>query len=757
MTKIQMPRYRGLYGRAYVVPTTLIGIGRWGSGVFQEFFRQIDESYSLSPRQEPDSESPAFYREAFGRIAIQRSLDDESESACWAEHVIHWQETAAAEATEEFEFPLAQRDALFWGRPRIRFEEEADDLLLRERDRIRSICGSLPTADWERGCRSLGLNVPNDLSSARRWVVLAGSLFEPEVASLVIRLVDFFDKHVWDSDPVNSRYLFLLDAGLPSDPSAPAGLWHNVPDVLSAQLHSGLVSLNLRYPALPYFLATKNARGYLVSPKHRMAQAVGILKSYFTTELQKRRASDTCRDWIERRNLLSADSDVSGAGIQSDRVASWVELALQLDNLHVLVAHQALSHWFSKFLTAEVEPVSFDDLCSIARQEETGRAEAARRLFDRLITDWMTRGMHAAQGVELARAHVHFRAQAEELNERLLAVDMEIDEPASLATAPGFFHRILGRLLRRKDLVSASPIERRDSRRERLQAEIDFYSELASLVERACNFLDETRNLDSPFADRRDDLTLDDSEVNACTLVLRYRRLPLPENCPIAVRRAVENLSPSIADTLRVAILSHGDLRAAVSVAVKSLQDVASTLLSRGESDKERWNSIGLSQWVDSDPAIRRVVARFLLRRLVPPWAPLPMREWRGFATLLDYDPPTQPDEHNVTLEALKKVIGMMSSFTEDDALVEVGTKKINFAEAFAPSQMLFERWPAMFSWGILWTEYPHNAPCFLEAWDISALAERTDQWMSDHPSLAHMIQLMRRQSVVEEDSGFND
>jgi hypothetical protein len=290
-----------------------------------------------------------------------------------------------------------------------------------------------------------------------------------------------------------------------------------------------------------------------------------------------------------------------------------------------------------------------------------------------------------------------------------------------------------------------------------MQAEVDFYDLLASLTERACELIKSSADMASPFVDRNHDYSLEESQVEGCTLFLRYKRLPSQGNCPPLLESTVEALTPSVQDMVLNVFLSPGDVNIAIQGLVAQLAEDVRSALPDLLKHEDRWQAVGLSQWVRYDPAIRRIVARFLCRALSPQWSPLSTHEWRGFATLFDFNPPLRPDEQNATSEALDRLVRDAASCVDDKGMLLMGSKRQPMSETFEPRNMLFERWPAIFGWGVLWTEYPENSARFYEAWDKSSPIDNIQSWKKRNPKMEPLIRLSREVSRLEEDEDTNE
>ena len=84
MPELRLPSYEGLYSRAFLPPTLIISVGRWGSKAASRFFGYFADAF---PRRD--------VRSCFGRIAVVRDSVPGYELD-WAKDVVHWPEANGA-------------------------------------------------------------------------------------------------------------------------------------------------------------------------------------------------------------------------------------------------------------------------------------------------------------------------------------------------------------------------------------------------------------------------------------------------------------------------------------------------------------------------------------------------------------------------------------------------------------------------------------------------------------------------------------
>jgi hypothetical protein len=156
----------------------------------------------------------------------------------------------------------------------------------------------------------------------------------------------------------------------------------------------------------------------------------------------------------------------------------------------------------------------------------------------------------------------------------------------------------------------------------------------------------------------------------------------------------------------------------------KSLQDA-----------DERYQRLGFSRWVAADPQLQRRLAQLLTRQLVPLWSAQVEKHWSGRLLLFDYSGPDADNTEDLR-QAWQRVLVSIGSIP-DVQYRKVGSGGVPAADALNPAQISFERWPAMFSWGILWVEHAGRVGRFRDCWSYEAIRSRGREWLALNESEA--------------------
>ena len=83
------PTYNGVYGRLFISPTLVIGLGRWGAHVCSRFFKEMAGTLVPTARG-IGLRGGVSLNTCFGTLACVRDMDRETTPLHWAEIIRSW-------------------------------------------------------------------------------------------------------------------------------------------------------------------------------------------------------------------------------------------------------------------------------------------------------------------------------------------------------------------------------------------------------------------------------------------------------------------------------------------------------------------------------------------------------------------------------------------------------------------------------------------------------------------------------------------
>lgn len=733
---IELPSYRGAYKRRFLPPTAMIGVGRWGNEVLAKFFDYLDASFTVDTKR------------LFCRLAFFRSLDERTIRSNWAQLNVHWADSLDVLKHDEFRFDLPERDALFWGSPRYEFTALLPGLLAGCLEEIRRLVGAVSTTDWQKACQDVGVRHPVDFASCSKWVVIAGSLHEPEVAVLVAQLITAFQSDVLTQYSYNTRFLLLLDAGIPDEPGHRGYIWHHIPDALAAQSCVAINQFKPEFPSIAYYFSTPNAREVQVTADTRMAAAAALLRGYFiSTLLSPNPSGGVDTQQLNKRNTLTLASNPQG--IRADRAAVFLEVSLQLSNLDSLVTQLVLARWKTIRMTPAADLVLFETITELVRGISSSGKDGARGIVTEWTRKWFSGGINPGQREQLRLLSSWIIEQRRMLGEALVSANSEVGPTEKHS------RKWYSRFLRTPDpvLAAATRASARDLRLARHQEETNFYDELSRLVERLVQLDEFISSADSPFEDRTGDWHFDEREYDDWTLILKYRRLPNYDDCPVFVRRMIDGLSVNVDQAIIDLASDVGAIAVSLDGMVLTLTDAVGRELASLTEIGDKWKKIGLSQWVRSDPQLRRRIAQFITRRMVPLFSPLLERHWPGELTLFDFRLAQDGNQFDDTKQAWELVLDSFPDVADDHDLLKVGSARTLYSAALAPSRIANESWPALYGWGLLWSEVSGSGGAFRNCWSHEALRNKAKRALVGNDRIGDLISLDGCNEIAEEEA----
>jgi hypothetical protein len=732
---IELPSYRGVYKRRFLPPTAMIGVGRWGTDVLAKFFEYLDSSFTVDSKH------------LFCRLAFFRALDERSISSNWAQLNVVWDASLDTLKHDKFRFDVPERDALFWGCPRHEFTALLPGILTGHLEEIRRLAGAVSTTNWQKACQDVGVRHPVDFASCSRWVVIAGSLHEPEVASLLAQLITTFQSEVLTQYSYNTRFLLLLDAGIPDEPGHKGYIWHDIPDALAAQSCVAINQFKPDFPAVAYYFSTPNAREVQVTADTRTAAAAALLRGYFISTLLSPNPTGADTQQLNRRNALTLASNPQG--IRADRAAVFLEVSLQLSNLETLVTTLALARWEMIRFTPAVDLISFETLTQLVHGVSSTGKEGARSVITEWTNKWFCGGIHPGQAEQLRLLSAWIVEQRRLRGEAFAVADSDPSPPERPV------RKWYSWLLRTPDpmIEIAARAAERDLRLARYRDETNFYDELSRLVDRLVQLDEFVSSAYSPFEDRTGDWHFDEREYDEWTLILKYRRMPNYKDCPAFIQRLVDGLSVKIDQAIIDLALDAGALAVSLDGLVLNLSDSVGKELANLADINDRWKKIGLTQWVRSDPQLQRRIAQFITRRMVPLFSPLLERHWPGDLTLFDFRLVQDSDQFDDTKQAWELVLNSFPDVADDPDLLRIGSARSVYTAALASSRIANESWPALYGWGLLWSEVSGSGGAFRNCWGHETLRNKGRRALNGDETIANLISLNGCSEIAEEEA----
>lgn len=715
---IPLAAREGLYKRVFLPQTILVPVGQWGERVCRHFFSSLQLSYSLRSRGHDHPWSPDELKACFGSIAISRlpgAPDME-----WARHRIMWPEVDESDSRLEVHGTLD--DAEFWSVPRASFERLTPVLYRSVESALKVEIARVGFLDHLDGCRALGVEVPEDLANQPRWIIIVGSLWEPEVASVVRRLPSWLNQAV-PGVSATTRFLYLVDAGAPDRPRHPREPWTELPHCLCAQFLNAIENTRILYPEGLFVVASPDARGTILPEAVRTATAAGILRGLFWSRL----FAGAPRPAEQRTVWNKLTMQVPGATPTTERTGAWLEVGLNLDALPSLMVRESMSGWAIRCLSTVGEPGEFNAVIDQIRSR-VGRGEQATILINEWLNTWAGGTIPWSHAVLL-----QLRAWLEAEVRRVLDEAPPLPPPAQ-GPLP-WWKRILI-FLRLMRSPTPPPLQPPVDRRK----VSEFYDELHSWVCFCLSLLDRMEQRTGEFEPTVNERHYDLSWYDDRTLMLRPRRLPLTNDCPPRVRDMLLELQRELPELIMESTLASGpDLEAFLHLLSERIEALVRTGQTQewGTAEQE-WNSIGVAQWIGSNPQLAQLIAGVIKERFVPLWRPLPNFGWEGRLTVFDFGAPLgEPLGDSATESAWLAVLAELRRI--EGRWIPPGTLNGDF-EAFDPKRVLWVRWPGLYRIGLLWTEFQGDNRPFRAAWSHADSKLRAADWMQRNPEQSGLI-----------------
>jgi len=721
------PPYLGLYRRAFLSPTFFVGIGRWGTRVCGKFLNEFEASYALKLQPDGPADGPRSARECFAKLAWVRDMDANLPSVQWATEVRTWPADVDEYSEPGFsDVHGTHSTEAFWRVPLARFRAHLPTQLEQAAPFMRNLLSSVSTTTWHDGARALGFVPASNLALCFRWVVCVGSLFEPETALIAAELPSFITQTVLRGDEGRCRFLFLLDAGIPDNPECDGQPWANCPDSIVAQFLASLEHIRDVGAGSAAFLSTSTSVIGLDAPERdREAAAVGILKAYFSSTLLEPRANAPA-EW-QTLSLASQSAAVTPA-----RTAVFVELALNLENLPRLIAQDLLASWRRSSYSEKFRLVSAAELAGCLRTWLSSlNGEGPADFLAASLQQWAHEGLHPEQHAQLEA----FGATVEDTKQTLLA---QIEAAATSTNVPssksgGFWNWLRGLFGKNPEVANAATPPTNI-----LNERVCRCDSLLTYLERLRELLDEVARPQSDFQDRTFDTHLESKEIRHGFLLLSYRRLPLRDSCPEAVRRYLSFAEGKVPDAILASWTAVGVDRSVLDCLLSHLESEWKNRDGGERNADERWKQLGFVQWMRTDSALAAAVARYGYSRLRALWQPYAGRQenWKGFLTVFDYGVGARMNQVSPTEEAMTAFSRAWHEVHVSECGHQLGVSSL----PPDPELIQYERWPALLGLGLLWTDYPVDGHGFIDDWYSQRLREQASAWQREHPTEAEWL-----------------
>jgi hypothetical protein len=552
-------------------------------------------------------------------------------------------------------------------------------------------------------------------------------MFEPEVASVVVRVVEEFRRQpaIVNKD---CRYLFLLDAGLPDDPKSSMTPWVDLPSWLAEEALRAIRELQWRYPAITYLLSESNAAGRTEAERGRVAIAAGILRSLFCSQmLDSRLAPNGTRlsNYWNEVAVLGRPADIG-----MERVSHFIEFALDDENLPAVVAHEVLARWRKALpdtaVVFDLGAIKQDVLKALSNPEST----------DTVVDDWWK--VWTSKGVRES-VQSQFDAALAWMSDEQSIDDADFERLSALAQRPtqspdavesqGVWKRLkralgFSRPEPRRDYEGdARAIKRRMMARQQVRDWLKFGSDFFKLV----------YSEDGPFHDTIYDTHYSRADWDQRTIVLKLRRLPLNDDCPPAVQRIVSGLSNQLPDLMAQRVRQSSSAEALIEL----LQDELCRRFKKSpdfeEDSTARWNAFGFVQWLASDPQLSRLLAGILSEQFIVPWHPIAGHTWQGHLAVLSHEVPGDRDRHGAVRNAWSRLAAELRR-REPTSQPVIGSAQPPMADLNPETDLLWVRWPQVLSLGFFWFESSPAGRRFADDADHEALRRAAQAWVAAHP-----------------------
>jgi hypothetical protein len=709
------PVYHGTYKRLLIPPVIVIGLGRFGSRVCDEFFTELDSILRPAARGDAPPDVPRALADLIGRLAIVRKMDAGLLPLSWAgEHVYCWDAALDKdnESQDRFDLDLDLNSNVFWRVPISEFHSHAPALL----DRIGGDCSQLMNGisniSWARGRELLGLPPLGSLDVVQRWVIAVGSLCEPDVAAVAPLLRDWSVHELVHGAEALCANMSFLDCGLPDHPSNSNRNWQQCPGPIVNQLLSNITSSKNESTNISWFLTDSRVDGIDTPESVRRQVLSGLLKAYTLTLLFNPRRNEVAR----RSTFLQA---MGGNASKSSRAGVYVEATLATDNLEELVAQEVLAEWKRRVGAAE----SLVSLDAIRRELIDPAGPSPQELVPVLISYCRAainqRSQEALEGLKTFLENEKCSA-TDALNAEQNRAAMADALPAQKSRWWEVFRRG-GKRSKPVHLPSATA---------RLEAVIKRYTVLQGYVDRVLQLVNEVVRPEGVFHDR-----IYDHHLEACQsmnkLYLRYKRIPL-DACPPEIRRFVESVVSQIDAILLQILLTGNPTVNVVELLTSELKRHWTRRATNTLDAEETWQIEGIASWLAADPSLQRSIAEFAYTCLMPLWRFFPGRNsnWKGHLTVLDFGG-RQPTDlpHELTDSAVNNLVQALKNASDAMDPLRTLDQQWSLRSALNSSEIYFEAWPFYHSIGLLWTEYPMDGFGFGSDYDSTQLESRVQRW----------------------------
>jgi hypothetical protein len=714
----------------------IISVGRWGSKAASHFFSYVADAFPTLD-----------IRSCFARIAVVRD-DIPGYELEWKKDAVDWP------AMSGVRFPLDEDidTQELWTPPRREFESAADQLYFNLGPSVIRRFAWLDVQDgWRQEANRTGFTVPAVAQQPQHWIAILGNVFEPEVATFLVRFVNKFQNRppIVNTD---CRYLFLVDAGLPDDPKDPTP-WVDLPSWLAEEALCAIKELNSSYPAITYLLSERNGAGRTEAEGGRVAIAAGILRSLFCSGLLDSRTAPNGTPKSGYWNELAVLSPPSHVGME--RVAHFIEFALDAENLPVIVAHEVLARW-RKTITSIARQV---DLAQI--KADVLKALAGQESLDAVVGDWLK--TWSSEGVAQSSLS-QFQSALSWASDEQATDDAEFDRISALAKKQAesravesggvweWLKRLLKRLFGRKKDASprdyigeASAIKRRMMMREQIRDWLRFGAEFFAQVYRE----------DGPFRDTIYKEHYDREDWDQRTIVLRLRRLPLNDDCPPAIQQIASSLTKELPNLMVEAARQSRSAETFIEVLDSALCRRFGDSFDSGDPTV-RWNTFGFAQWLANDPELPLLVAKALCEQFVVPWRHIAGHHWQGHLAVLSYESPGDRDEHGALRKGWDRLAAELRRL-EPASRPVIGSAQPVMADLNADTDILWVRWPQLLSMGLFWFESSALGGGFARDADHQAVQSTAQEWATSHAEDHALVEFSQRPQAPRSAKDYND
>lgn len=721
-----LKRYDGLYDRLFIAPTVFIGLGRWGNTVCDLFFKELLTTFAPSQRSALPNGAPKTITDCFSKLAWVRDMDRSLPELGWASDIHCWPANLDEVDAERFSDIIGEDSLVsFWSTPRSCFRSALEGQWQTLVPTVKRLQERVSSATWRDGCRGLGLQVPPELESTDKWIVTVGSLFEPEVGVVIADLARFIQEDL-RAGQSGYKFLHIVDVGIPDEPGHENEIWATCPQSLQAQLLSSVEELGkTSETAIVFFSASTDRTGFRVASAARMGSALGVLRSYFTSALLSPR---------DRFTKLSSvfKSPKEPTAVSADRASVFMEFALDLDNLDTLIARELLGRWKRRFCIESAPLVTFEELVRAFDNRPNPTRSNGTEFFVDLAKTWFQEtGLSPRQDQILEEFKSWITAGKEHLLESI-ARDAEKDHQPLPVRDRSFWHKL-------KTLFGASPrppMAQSIGGTESLRGRVEFSDEILGSLAALITLIREVTTPESVFQDVTHDTHLEIAAVTSSTFVARYRRLPQESDCPPAIRAFLSR------SEVEIPVMILGALRSPQHVAAQVIQQVSArwNTETKGQTPDTRWEWRGIAQWIRHDISLSNQMARYAITKLVPLWKLRNYRidNWHGFLTVFDYGVELSCEPTTLSYEILKSLRRAFDGL-RPEAEMTFGASKRGYRSVFE-NDTIWERWPSIYSFGLLWTDTARDGMGFLADWDNQEFVTAGDEWKSAFPAEAAWI-----------------